>query len=83
MNGEQIVNIIEDVFADNISCQQGLSRLFELKKAEGNKINCAIRLLKAFENQSYFDFCGHLRQLIVFYGYPIKVQHRQFFKFVL
>ena len=81
MNGEKIVNIIEEVFADDISSQQGISRLLELKKTEGNKINCAIRLLKAFENQAYYDFCGHLRQVIVFYGYPVKVQNRQFFKF--
>lgn len=82
MVGERVVEIIEGVLSDEISVREALKELERLKSTEKNKITCAIRLVKAYENQSYLDFCGHLRQVIIYYGYPIKIENRIFNKFV-
>ena len=77
MVGERVVEIIEGVLSDEISVREALKELERLKSTEKNKITCAIRLVKAYENQSYLDFCGHLRQVIIYYGYPIKIENRK------
>lgn len=82
MTAEKIIEIIESVLNDDMSSLDGIALLKNLKNTEGNKINCAIRLLKSYNTQAYYDFCGHLRQVIVFYGYPIAIGNKVFFQFV-
>lgn len=83
MTGEKIIEIIEETLSDSLSPEEGILKLKKFKSKEGNKINCAIRLLKAYKDMSYYDFCGHLRQVIVFYGYPIKIENKVFKQFVI
>ena len=82
MSSENIVALVENILSGDIEVIPGLSQLKKLKDEEGNKINCAIRLIKSFDSQSFYDAASHLRQFIIFYGYPVRVQNRVFYKFL-